>query len=82
MAEAIDWTKPLELLDGTPVRLSAGSEVAAMFGGTNPDHDGHYWVRREDGEPIDGLDHVCLAPDGDEWVGLAQVRNRAAGKAA
>lgn len=41
----IDWTKPLELLNGTPVWLAA----TGFAGGPNPDEDGDYWVEGPDG---------------------------------
>lgn len=70
---AIDWTKPLELMDGTPIRLS--DRNGKDFGGTNPDRDGDYWIEREDGLPTD------LGP-GERCVSLAgtfvqTIRNRA-----
>ena len=41
---AIDWTKPLELMDGTPVRLFP-------YPGKEPDGGGHYNVDIADGDP-------------------------------
>lgn len=38
----LDWTKPLELDDGTPARLM--DRAGRAFGGTNPDCDGQYWL--------------------------------------
>ena len=73
----IDWTKPLELMDGTPVVLVGGS----------PDDDGDYWISREDGKNIPtsgcpgGYRTLCVHPDGTEWFGSCDVvivRNRRA----
>ena len=38
---SVDWSKPLESLDGRPARLLRADETP---GGVNPDHDGDYWV--------------------------------------
>lgn len=57
---AIDWSAPLELLDGTPVRLVTIYEMSGLYGGTNPDRDGHYWIKREDGKYIDNLSKICI----------------------
>ena len=76
----VDWSKPLELSDGTPVVLCPGEEVG-LRGGTNPDSDGHYWVAREDGQPLGGraggLRRVCAAATGRAAF-VGHVRNRAA----
>lgn len=74
---AIDWTKPLELLDGTPVRLGPYG-----FGGKNPDKDGDFWVEREDGGRIAGTQggayySMCVHPNGcEENTEIVIVRNR------
>lgn len=76
-APAIDWTKPLELSDGTPVVLSPQD----VWDGANPDADGDYWVRREDGRPFEneepfyGNIHACIDPEFVTRHGL--IRNRA-----
>lgn len=74
----IDWTKPLELMDGTPVRLTEDDE--------RPDEDGDYWIEREDGRRIKSLDRESMFPSylqlcvgSNGWEGrIGQlVRNRA-----
>lgn len=47
-APAIDWSKPLELSDGTPVVLCPAEELG-NWGGSNPDSEGFYWVQRPNG---------------------------------
>ena len=59
---SIDWAKPIELLDGTPVRLQTNEEMAGFYGGTNPDHDGDYWIIGMNGEDLG--DDSCVPPDG------------------
>lgn len=53
---SIDWSKPLELTDGTPVRLEAHKdrENPVFSNGPNgePDEEGDYWIVREDGQPL------------------------------
>jgi hypothetical protein len=72
---AVDWTKPLELMDGTPVRLVTEDEGIQ----SNPDKDGDYWIRREDGERI-GLDvDRCVSPEGLGGNNKPFVRNRTGG---
>lgn len=63
---SIDWTKPLELLDGTPVRLQTNEEMAGFYGGTNPDRDGEYWIIGMNGEDLgeDFGEDSCVPPDG------------------
>lgn len=78
---SIDWSKPLELADGTPVRLGPHvPEWAPYCNGPNgtPDTEGDYWVEREDGEPMSlGMPSVCVAADGSiGFRGLTWVRNR------
>lgn len=73
----IDWTKPLELMDGTPVRLLPADHYAIRpWGGTQPDRGGHHWIEREDGCAFEGgCQFIC----GDE-TGFSfgiKVRNRA-----
>lgn len=72
----IDWTKPIELIDGTPVMVSEG-----------PDPDGDYWIKRIDEGRIKALSkdslfkayaEMCVCPDGKfegERQFPAQVRN-------
>lgn len=60
---AVDWTKPLELMDGTPVRLEEPEEMSGLYGGTNPDCHGHYWVVTPDGYKL------CFNSDGSHWNG-------------
>ncbi len=74
---AIDWTKPLELMDGTPVVLDP--EIAG-----NPDRDGDYWIVREDGEKIQLSEPncqyrtMCVRSNGmEESIDVQIVRNRA-----
>lgn len=69
----IDWSKPLELMDGTPVRLDPDERAPDEFGG--------HWVCREDGKLITcpgGMEWCSLSiePNG-EFEGKAFVRNRA-----
>lgn len=72
----IDWTKPIELIDGTPVVVTDG-----------PDEDGDYWIVRTDGRGIRAISKysffkeytmMCVLPDGrfegDECYPV-QVRN-------
>lgn len=59
---SIDWTKPIELLDGTPVRLQTKEEMAGVYGGTNPDRDGDYWIIGMNGEDLG--DNSCVPPNG------------------
>lgn len=66
---SIDWTKPLELMDGTPVRLQTVKELDGLYS-SNPDDDGDYWIIGMNGERLRGVMH-CQDPDTDE------VRNRA-----
>ena len=71
----IDWTQPLELMDGTPVRLSK----TGYCGGPNPDSDGDYWVEREDGARSrnPSVPGRCVSADGTR-AGVPYVRNRGA----
>lgn len=81
---SIDWKKPLELMDGTPVRLAAGENGSrfnnAVDGG--PDLDGDYWIEREDGEEIIGTHNaryaeLCVHANGnEEGTQTVIVRNR------
>lgn len=75
----IDWTKPLELIDGTPVKLEPHDPTTGLrTNGPNgePDSDGDYWIVNEDGSPIDGGSY-CLHPDGRDCdYGPVRVRNR------
>ncbi|WJY17649.1 hypothetical protein QQS45_08305 [Alteriqipengyuania flavescens] len=74
----IDWTKPLELTDGTPVKLDPGHL-------NNPDSRGDYYLVRSDGLGFTegqtrGAGDVLIAqPDGTEWFhgGPQRVRNTA-----
>lgn len=75
----IDWTKPIELMDGTPVVLDPDG-----WAGGNPDRDGDYWIKRPDGERIAssrggrGFASMCCNTDGsEEGVAIQIVRNRA-----
>lgn len=77
----IDWNAPLELMDGTPVHLTApyGTSEEAV----GPDHDGDYWFARDDGKRIssphdrNGYFHMCATRDGhEEGTGTVIVRNR------
>lgn len=78
---AIDWTQPLELLDGTPVVFRPGPYA--------PDFSGSYWLVREDGElfterqmrgqPVPAA--FTVTPEGRvpvlDGTGRLAVRNRA-----
>lgn len=81
----IDWTKPLELMDGTPVRLETdyyGETLAYLA----PDDDGDYWIEREDGGQIVSVHPkakyrsyriMCVHPNGcEEGTEIQIVRNR------
>lgn len=72
----IDWTKPLELMDGTPVVLAKhGREYGDC---TNPDGDGDYWIIKE-GDAEDAINAGCYHFDGTGLgVGKMAIRNRAA----
>lgn len=61
----IDWTKPIETLDGHPVRLE---NPCGWGNGSNPDDQGDYWVERVDGGKIGGLKVQCVGPDGGDYV--------------
>lgn len=76
---SIDWTKPLELMDGTPVRLETDGEMETCIGRTDPDKDGDYWIRREDGQLFDGWSKArCLSASGSyDTKDKPYVRNRA-----
>lgn len=41
----IDWTKPVETVEGRAVTLLQDREVIAEYGSRNPDTDGDYWFR-------------------------------------
>lgn len=74
----VDWSQPIELVDGTPVVLSDLSP--------QPDEDGHYRVEHEHGdgffdhvEEWGGNTRIFVAADGRWWLaedGDAIVRNR------
>lgn len=68
----IDWTKPLELIDGTPVVLEPHDPNESYSNGPNgePDEDGDYWIVREDGKPWPQGRLRCVADDEPD------VRNR------
>jgi len=70
----IDWTKPLELMDGTPMIL----DPTALH---NPDLiTGNYHLILENWQTLDG-DRLIVRPDGTRWSGLRHVvivRNRPA----
>lgn len=62
----IDWSKPIEHIDGTPLVLCGPDEPGPeMFGG-NPDRVGHYWVRE-----VSGTYQCCYTAN------TQSVRNRA-----
>lgn len=76
IAVKIDWAAPLELLDGSPVRLSDDSDH---------DPDGDYWIEREDGQKIasqynnkqTAYSQMCVHPNGcEEGTATLIVRNR------
>ena len=82
-AGEIDWSKPLELVDGTPLVFNDP--------GAPMDSDGDYLLVREDGKlftegqhPGHSLDYFCAAPNGKWWFDEARdeaaplVRNRVA----
>lgn len=60
IAVMIDWNAPLELMDGTPVRLTDDS---------HHDPDGDYWIERDDSAEIGSIDvdgetysiHKCVS---------------------
>lgn len=79
---SIDWSKPLELADGTPVEAR---DPDILW----PDDDGDYWAVRSDGEAFEaeqvglwlsGDTRVILRGDGRHWLALdteaVLVRNR------
>lgn len=77
---AIDWTKPLEFIDGTPVVLEPHDpkEDAAHTNGPNgtPDSEGDYWITsEEEGVRLRGYASLCVSSDGAE-DGEPLVRNR------
>lgn len=65
----IDWTKPLELMDGTPVRLRARGGLD----GKNPDTGGDYWIEGANGER---LETRCVSNEGLGRYDQLYVRNR------
>lgn len=77
----IDFTQPLELVDGTPVKLKVYGD-----GSTNPDRGGDYYLVREDGEHFNrnqqygyGNDVLIVRPNGKQWLFGDQppvIRNR------
>lgn len=78
----IDWTKSLELIDGTPVKL--GDPIAFKIDWTTKqDQDGDYWIEREDGEEYKSVmggtyEIMCVHPDGrEDSTDVIVVRNRA-----
>lgn len=75
----LDWTKPLELDDGTWVELCKTGDTAVYpLDAQGRDEDGHYWIRRCDGLDFDHehfarLARACIPPG----CALEQhVRNR------
>lgn len=84
---AIDWSKPLEHVDGTPLRLAvSGVEISRTT--LNPDFAGDYYLVREDGKKFtceqrtqQAIDDVLIIrPNGASWrneFGPTLVRNRA-----
>lgn len=84
----VDWTKPLELVDGTPVRLILDEETGETDTWSCPDRDGDYWIEREDLGKIVSVrerpmfpdySSMCVHPNGcEEGTGIVIVRNRAA----
>lgn len=68
----LDWSKPLEASDGTPLVLSPLDTTGPRMFGGNPDRNGHYWVRTPSGRDL------CVLPDGQAGLILQTVRNRAA----
>ena len=82
----IDWTKPLELMDGTPVVLTLDDDTGETDIYSNPDPDGDYWITREDGDRIVSLSNhkimvdyavMCVHANGcEEGTGKQIVRNR------
>jgi hypothetical protein len=72
----VDWTKPIEAEDGTPLVLAKHGE---HFGdNTNPDRDGHYWVMVE-GEIEAAFNTHCYSPiSAVRHHRLGFIRNRAA----
>ena len=80
---SIDWSKPLGLTDGTPVRLEESDvrEHPAYTNGADgaPDSQGDYWIVREDGLPFcAGLFSLCVCPDegSSGFDDVPPVRNR------
>ena len=72
----IDWTKPLELIDGTPVHLKLRDHFKP-----NPDADGDYYLVRSDDENFadTGSGTLIVGPDGRHWLmaqGQVLVRNQ------
>lgn len=86
MSKKIDWSAPLELSDGTPVKLAGTTGANSVP--YNPDVVGDYYLVREDGWKFtaaqvgySGNTIFIARPDGTEWgsgpssPGLT-VRNR------
>lgn len=78
----INWTQPIEHVDGTPLVLRP------LNRGANPDNEGDYYVLREDGLLLtprqmasSNRDWLILRPNGTEWSRDREkvlVRNRIA----
>lgn len=81
----IDWTKPIEHVDGTPLVEAGYSDINGTH--TSPDAQGDYYFKREDGKPFTEDQAMqpyvlIVRPDGSAW-GIAWgighdpiVRNR------
>lgn len=73
----IDWSKPLELMDGTPVELVATKE---LVGRSNPDIEGKYYLAPVVGGVFPEYGRFLIVePSGIHWrrKGKVLVRNRA-----
>lgn len=71
----IDWTKPIETEDGTPLVLAQHGE--SYGDNTNPDSDGYYWVMIE-GATETAYNTYCHTPNGTRANGkFGRIRNRA-----
>lgn len=72
MSKKIDWSAPLELSDGTPVKLAGTTGANSVP--YNPDVVGDYYLVREDGWKFtaaqvgySGNTFFIARPDGTEW---------------
>lgn len=75
----IDWAKPIEHVDGTPLMVMRNKTTGAYHtDAVGHDKQGHFWVTREDGkaEDVDGFMFSMLAREGGCCVDPANGAGR------